>query len=156
MAQLGPARPPARQGIALPGADPAGDSAQGQEVKRLRAQLEKVATSPRRLALVLRVPTSDVIVAAAGGEIEAEFGRQKGRVLFVADVKCRPDEKLAAEYPDRHGYRYLSSSGRWPGGSSSRWRKWNGAKRSAIAIRANHILILRTMIESAADVSLLL
>ncbi|XP_043193346.1 multifunctional procollagen lysine hydroxylase and glycosyltransferase LH3-like [Amphibalanus amphitrite] len=96
--------------IALPAGESADSGAQVQEVTRLRAQLEQSAVSPRRLVLVLRVPTSDVIVAAAAGELQAEFEQQKGRVVFVADVKCRPDEKLASEYPVGPGYRFLNSN----------------------------------------------
>ncbi|KAF0287958.1 Procollagen-lysine,2-oxoglutarate 5-dioxygenase 1 [Amphibalanus amphitrite] len=102
--------PPRPQVIALPAGESADSGAQGQEVTRLRAQLEQSAVSPRRLVLVLRVPTSDVIVAAAAGELQAEFEQQKGRVVFVADVKCRPDEKLASEYPVGPGYRFLNSN----------------------------------------------
>ena len=78
----------------------------------MRAQVEKLAVQPRRLVLVLLANTSDVIISATGAEIEAQFQQQKGRVLFSGDRKCRPEEKLADDFPKSTGYRFLSSNGR--------------------------------------------
>ena len=78
---------------------------------RLRSLLQRTAVAPRRLVLVLRAPTSDVIVTSSVGELEAEFARQKSRVVFAADARPQPDDKLASKHPNTNGYRFLNSNG---------------------------------------------
>ncbi|XP_037093698.1 multifunctional procollagen lysine hydroxylase and glycosyltransferase LH3-like [Pollicipes pollicipes] len=86
---------------------PAAAGAAGQEVKRLRAALERRAVDPRRLSLVLGAVASDVIVAGSAAEIVAAFRKQKGRVVFSGNVHCRPDASLADQYPKSESYRFL-------------------------------------------------